>query len=328
MKEPVIVSPGHQVGTSHSLENERGVAFGAAAYALWGIFPLYFHILAPASAIEILTHRMIWSLVFCIIAWCVMRDLSWVRVLIAEPHRLLMLVLAAFVLAINWGVYIYAVTVDNVVQSSLGYFINPLMLVLMGVFLLHERLRVMQWVAVGIGAAAVIVIAVDYGRPPWIALTLAISFSIYGFIKKQVGPGIGALASMTTETVVLAPFAMIVLIWLELTGRGTFTENTPWHGLGLIGTGIVTAIPLILFAAAARRVPLTTMGLLQFLAPILQLICGVVVLGERVPATRWVGFGMVWIALVLLTVDSIRAATARGRLRNAIPAAGANAVRG
>ena len=302
------------------------MAFGAAAYALWGIFPLYFHILAPSSAIEILTHRMIWSLVFCVIAWCFLRDLSWVRVLIAAPRRLFLLVLAAFVLAINWGVYIYAVTVDNVVQSSLGYFINPLVLVLMGVFLLHERLRIMQWAAVAIGAAAVLVIAIDYGRPPWIALSLAISFSIYGFIKKRVGPGIGALASMTTETVVLAPFAMIVLVWLELSGRGTFTESAPWHGLGLIGTGIVTAIPLIMFAAAARRVPLTTMGLLQFLAPILQLICGVVVLGERVPATRWVGFGMVWIALVLLTVDSIRAATTRGRLRKANTTAGANAV--
>lgn len=302
------------------------MAFGAAAYALWGIFPLYFHILAPSSAIEILTHRMIWSLVFCVIAWCFLRDLSWVRVLIAEPRRLFLLVLAAFVLAINWGVYIYAVTVDNVVQSSLGYFINPLVLVLMGVFLLHERLRIMQWAAVAIGAAAVLVIAIDYGRPPWIALSLAISFSIYGFIKKRVGPGIGALASMTAETVVLAPFAMIVLVWLELSGRGTFTESAPWHGLGLIGTGIVTAIPLIMFAAAARRVPLTTMGLLQFLAPILQLICGVVVLGERVPATGWVGFGMVWIALVLLTVDSIRAATTRGRLRKANTTAGANAV--
>lgn len=300
---------------------ERGVAFGAGAYFLWGIFPLYFHILAPASALEILTHRMIWSLVFCIIAWAILRDLSWVRDLTSVPHRILLLAVAAAVLAVNWGVYIYAVTVDNVVESSLGYFINPLMLVLIGVFLLRERLRPLQWAAVATGAIAVTIIAVDYGRPPWIALTLAISFSIYGFIKKQVGGKIGALASMTTETVVLAPFAMVVLIWLEISGRGTFTVDAPWHGLGLVGTGIVTAIPLIMFAAAARRVPLATMGLLQFLAPILQLLCGVVVLGEHVPATRWVGFGMVWIALVLLTFDSIRAANARGQMKRASRAA-------
>ncbi len=316
MKDPVPATDSRTDATQIK-DGDRGVAFGAAAYALWGIFPLYFHILAPSSAIEILTHRMIWSLVFCVIAWCIMRDLSWVRELIAEPRRLILLALAAFVLAVNWGVYIYAVTIDNVVESSLGYFINPLVLVLMGVFLLNERLRTLQWAAVAIGTAAVLLIAIDYGRPPWIALMLASSFSIYGFIKKKVGPGIGALASMTTETVILAPFAMIVMVWMELNGRGTFSESAPWHGLGLIGTGIVTAIPLILFAAAARRVPLATMGLLQFLAPILQLLCGVLILGEHVPATRWVGFGMVWIALVLLTVDSIRVANTRSRLRRA-----------
>jgi chloramphenicol-sensitive protein RarD len=172
-------------------------------------------------------------------------------------------------------------------------------------------------VAVSLGAAAVTIIAIDYGRLPWIALTLAISFSIYGFIKKQVGGGIGALAGMTTETVILAPFALGAIIWLEATGRGTFSQDAPWHGIGLLGTGIATAIPLLFFAAAARRVPLTTMGLLQFLAPILQLLCGVFAFGEDVPVTRWVGFGFVWIALVLLAIDSVRAARRAAQVRSA-----------
>jgi chloramphenicol-sensitive protein RarD len=294
---------------------ERGILFGAAAYGLWGVFPLYFHALAPSGAIEILANRIVWTLVFCIICWAYLRDMRWVKELIAAPQRLALLAVAAVMIAINWGTYIYAVTVENVVESSLGYFINPLMLVLMGVFLLNERLRPLQWTAVGLGAIAVTIIAVDYGRPPWIALTLAISFSIYGFIKKKVGGDIGALASMTTETVILAPFALSVMVWLEMTGRGTLTQDAPWHGLGLLGTGIVTAIPLVLFAAAASRIPLTTMGLLQFLAPILQLICGVVVFGESVPAARWVGFGFVWIALLMLTIDTVRVANGKNRTR-------------
>lgn len=306
--------------TTARTESERGVLFGVAAYSMWGVFPLYFHALAPSSAMEILVNRIVWSMLFCTIVWIVLRDVSWVRPLIAVPRRLFLLVIAAFFLAINWGGYIYAVTVENVVETSLGYFINPLVLVLMGVLILHERLRPMQWAAVGIGALAVLVIAFDYGRPPWIALTLAFSFAIYGFIKKHVGPDIGALASMTTETAVLAPFALGALVWIEVSGRGTFSHDPPWHALLMLASGVVTAGPLICFAAAARRVPLTTMGLLQFLAPVLQLICGVVILGEDVPPVRWVGFTLVWIALTLLTVDSWRAAWRRSRLRLVAPA--------
>ncbi|MDQ3655342.1 MAG: EamA family transporter RarD [Chloroflexota bacterium] len=301
-------------------ESERGVLFGVAAYSMWGVFPLYFNALAPSSAVEILVNRVVWSTLFCAIVWIVLRDISWVRPLIAVPRRLFLLVIAAFVLAINWGGYIYAVTVENVVETSLGYFINPLVLVLMGVLILHERLRPMQWMAVGIGALAVLVIAFDYGRPPWIALTLAFSFAIYGFIKKHVGADIGALASMTTETVVLAPLALIALVWIEASGRGTFSHDAPWHALLLLASGVITAGPLICFAAAARRVPLTTMGLLQFLAPVLQLICGVVILGEDVPPVRWVGFGLVWVALSLLTIDSWKTARRRSRRLASRPA--------
>lgn len=287
-------------------ESEKGVLFGMAAYGMWGIFPIYFHILAPAGTVEILANRVVWSMLFCVIAWMVLRDLSWVRPLLAVPRRLVLLAVAAFVLAINWGTYIYAVNQDNVAESSLGYFINPLVLVLMGVVFLNERLRTLQWAAVGIGTAAVLVIAVDYGHPPWIALTLAFSFATYGFIKKQVGPVIGALESMTVETLVLTPIALGVLVWIETAGDGTLFTQGPFHTFALMISGVITAVPLICFSAAARRVSLSTMGFLQFLAPVLQLVVAVAVLGESVPLVRWIGFGLVWVALVLLTTDTVR----------------------
>lgn len=301
-------------GVSGEEEGRRGLVLGAAAYGMWGIFPIYFHLLSPAGSLEILGQRIVWSMVFCTLAWLVIRDVGWIRVLLRSPRRLALLTIAAYILAVNWGVYIYAVVADNVVEASLGYFINPLVLVVMGVVLLHERLRPLQWLAVGLGTVAVVIMAVDYGRPPWIALTLAFSFAIYGFIKKLVGGQIGALESMTTETAVLAPLALALVVWLEVSGRGTFTQDAPLHGLMLIGTGVITPLPLICFAAAARRVPLTTMGLLQFVAPVLQLVCGVLIFGEHVPLVRWVGFGIVWLALVALTVDSVRHLRSRSRV--------------
>jgi chloramphenicol-sensitive protein RarD len=256
-------------------------------------------------------------MLFCAVIWCFMRDRSWIRTLLAVPHRLALLSVAAYILAINWGGYIYAVSAGNVVESSLGYFINPLVLVVMGVVLLHEQLRPLQWVAIGIGTVAVLVIAFDYGRPPWIALTLAFSFAIYGFIKKRVGAQIGAIESMTAETAVLLPAAVAGMVWIELSGRGTFLDESPVHALSLMASGPLTAVPLICFAAAARRVPLATMGMLQFLAPVLQLVCGVVLLGEHVPPVRWIGFGLVWIALLLLTFDSVQAGRRRRLLERA-----------
>jgi chloramphenicol-sensitive protein RarD len=285
---------------------QKGTIYGFLAYASWGLLPLYFHALSPASALEILAHRIVWSLVFCLALCLIQRDFSWVPLLLQNPKRLFTLTLAAFLLAVNWGVYIYAVTTNNVVESSLGYFINPLILVLMGVFMLKERLRRLQWAAVGLATVAVLIIAFDYGRLPWIALALATSFATYGYIKKQVGANIDALPSMTIETVVLTPFAAAAIVWIERSGEGTFTTAGAGHTAMLLSTGIITAVPLILFAAAARRVPLATMGLLQFLAPVLQFICGVTLLGEIVPASRWVGFIFVWVALALLGSDMIR----------------------
>lgn len=301
----------------------KGTLYGFLAYASWGMLPLYFHALDPASALEILAHRIVWSLLFCFVLCLIQRDFSWVPLLLQNPRRLLLLTLAAFLLAINWGVYIYAVTTENVVESSLGYFINPLLLVLMGVFILNERLRRLQWAAVGLATVAVLIISVDYGRLPWIAFALATSFATYGYIKKQVGANIDALPSMTIETVVLTPFAIAAIFWIERSGDGTFLSTGASHTSMLLSTGIITAVPLILFAAAARRVPLATMGLLQFLAPVLQFICGVAILGEVVPLSRWVGFGFVWIALALLAADIIR--FTRSRRRDAFDAARAPA---
>lgn len=297
---------------TRTAEEERvhiGTIYGFLAYGLWGILPIYFHALAPAGSWEILTHRIVWSFLLTVIVWAWKRDLSWLRPIVRHPRRLALLAIAAFFLAINWGIFIYAVTIGNVVESSLGYFINPLILVLMGVLLLGERMSRLQWTALGFGTLAVAVITIDYGRPPWIALGLATSFATYGYIKKQLGAHIGALESMTVETVVLVPFAVAGIIWIELSGRGTFLTEGPSHSMLIIASGLATAVPLTLFAAAASRIPLTTMGLLQYLAPVGQFSVGVLVFDEVVPGPRWVGFGLVWVGLVVLTVDMFQ----RGR---------------
>lgn len=294
-------------------EAERGTAYGALAFFLWGSFPLYFRALEPAGAVEILLHRVLWSFAVCGLVLAATGRFAGFVAVLRSPRLLVTLGLAAALIAVNWGVYIYAVNAGHVVEASLGYFINPLLTVLLGVVVLRERLRVLQWVAVGIGFVAVVVLTVDYGHPPWIALILAVSFGTYGLVKNRVGGQVEALASLTTETAVLAPAALGVLVWLEATGRGSFGHAAPWHALLLASTGVATTITLVLFAAGARRAPLSTMGLLQFITPVLQLLAGVLLLGEHVPGTRWVGFGLVWVALVLLSVDSVRGSRARAR---------------
>jgi chloramphenicol-sensitive protein RarD len=288
----------------------RGTGYGATAYLLWGMFPLYFRALLPAGAVEIVLHRVIWSLLICVLGVVLLRDTGWVRPLLRRPRQLLMLCVAALTIGTNWGVYIYAVNAGHVVEAALGYFFNPLVTVLLGVLLLRERLRPLQWSAVALGVAAAVVLTIDYGRPPWIALVLAASFATYGLMKKRVGVGLGALAGLSTETALLFPFAIGALVWLGATGQGTFTSQGLGHTLLLASTGVATTVPLLLFAAAARRIPLVTVGLLQFITPVLQMTCGVVLLGEVVPPSRWIGFSIVWLALVVLTFDSLRAAHA------------------
>jgi chloramphenicol-sensitive protein RarD len=292
-------------------EIRKGTLYGTVAYLIWGAFPLYFRALEPANAVEILVHRVVWSLLVCLLLLAATRQVSWVRPLLRSPRQLVLLTIAAAAIALNWGVYIYAVNSGHVVEAALGYFINPLVTVLVGVVLLRERLTRAQWAAVGLGAVAVGVLTAGYGRPPWIALVLAATFATYGLMKKRVGVGIGAVASLTTETALLFPFAAATLVWLEVTGHGTMTTQPPWHGVLLTSTGIATAVPLLLFAASARRVPLVTIGLLQFITPVLQLLVGVVLLGESVPLTRWIGFAIVWAALAVLMVDLLHSARRR-----------------
>jgi len=285
-------------------DQRRGFTLGFLAYLMWGAFPLYWPLLKPSGAIEILAHRMVWSLVVMSLLVLVLRRVGALRAVLRARRTALLLAVAAATITLNWGTYIYGVNSDRVVETSLGYFINPLVTVLMGVLILGERLRPVQWTALAIGLVAVVVLTVDYGRPPVIALILAFSFGTYGLAKKSAG--VGAIESLTFETAVIAPFALGYLVWLGSTGRAHFTGEGPGHVVLLLASGIVTAVPLLCFGAAATRVSMTTLGLLQYLTPTIQFALGVTLLGEHMPPGRWVGFGLVWVALAILTVEALR----------------------
>ncbi|WP_433419004.1 EamA family transporter RarD [Microtetraspora malaysiensis] len=296
-------------------ESRRGVLYGIAAYMMWGLFPLYWPLLKPAGAVEILAHRMVWSLVAVLAILGVRRHWSWIRSI--TRRQLLLLTLAAVVISTNWGMYIYAVNTGHVVESALGYFINPLVSVLLGVVVFRERLRPWQWAAVGLGALAVLVLAFDYGRLPWIALVLAASFGTYGLVKKAAQ--VDATESLTIETLVLLVPALGYLVVLQTNGSGTFVDHGTAHIALLVGAGLITAIPLLCFSAAAIRVPLTVIGLLQYIAPVLQFMCGVLIAHETMPGSRWVGFAIVWLALCVFTWDGLRTAHAARREARTAP---------
>ncbi len=287
-------------------DNATGILFGIGAYGLWGMLPLYFLILLPATAVEIVANRVLWSLIFCALLLTVLRSWKTFRVAVSDRRVLGTLTVAALLIAVNWFVYTYGVTNGHAIEASLGYFINPIVSVLLGVFVLREKLRPLQWAAVGMGVVAVVVLAVGYGSVPFIALTLAISFGLYGFVKKRVGPSVDAVSSLSIETAVLTPIAAGVMIWLTVSGGATLTTEGPGHFWIMAASGIITAVPLIFFGAAARRLPLTTIGMLQYLAPVLQFILALTVFGEEMPLERWIGFGLVWLGLALLTVDMVR----------------------
>lgn len=268
------------------------------------MFPLYWPLLEPAGALEILAHRIVWSLVTMAVLVVALGRLRAVRRMLGSGRTVRLLTLAACLITVNWVVYIWGVNNGHVVETALGYFINPLVTVLMGVLILGERLRRLQWVAVGVAALAVVVLTVDYGRPPWVALALALSFGSYGLCKKQAGAP--AIESITYETLVVGPLAAAYVAWLVLTGDSHFASHGTGHALLFVGTGIVTALPLICFGGAAIRVPMTTLGLLQYLTPLLQFALGVLYFHESMPAGRWAGFGLVWVALAIFTADSLR----------------------
>ncbi len=289
-------------------DTTAGILFGVGAYGLWGLLPLYFFVLQPASAVEIVANRVVWSLLFCALLLTITR--SWRVLGAAFRNRTVIgpLALAAGLIAVNWLTYTYGVTTGQAVETSLGYFINPLVSVLLGVFVLKERLRPLQWTAVGVGFVAVGVLTYSYGKLPWIALTLAFSFGLYGFVKKRVGPRVDALTSLSVETIVLAPIAGAAMVVLALTGAATLATNGTGHFWLLAASGVITAVPLLLFGASARRLPMTTIGLLQYFAPVLQFIVALVVFKEAMTPERWIGFGVVWLALLLLTADMLRTA--------------------
>ncbi len=286
----------------------RGLAAGLGAYLLWGAMPLYFPLLLPAGPVEIIAHRVVWSLAFCLAILAVTRSWTPFRAALRSPRALRILAAAAALVAVNWLVYVYAVLTGHVVDAALGYFVNPIVTVLLAVFVLGERLRAPQWAAVALGSLAVVVIALGYGRVPWIALSLAASFGLYGLAKNRVGPTVPAVAGLTVETLVLLPAAGGYLIWLDITGTGTFLATGAPHALALASAGVVTATPLLLFSAAARRIPLSLLGLIQYLTPTIQFLIGVVVLHEQMPPARWAGFALVWLALAVLTLDGVRRA--------------------
>lgn len=284
-------------------EQRRGLLLGAAAFGLWGLFPLYWPLLEPADAFEILGHRIAWSLIVVAVLLVASRRLDQLRLIWTHPRVRWAMLGASIVIAVNWATYIWGVNNDHVVETSLGYYINPLVTVLLGVVILKEELRPWQWAALGVAFVAVLVLSVQLGRPPWISLILAFSFGMYGLLKKAAA--VGPIEGVTFETLVLAPFAIGFLAWLSYADRATAWSHGVNHLLLLATTGFVTAVPLLCFAGSANRISLSTLGLLQYIAPTLQFAVGAFLYSEPMPPLRWVGFGLVWLALVVLTVESL-----------------------
>ena len=293
------------------------MAAAIVAYAMWGLFPAFWPLLAPAAPIEVLAHRITWTLALMVVVITLTR--GWAELRALRPKGWGMVTAAGALISVNWGLYIYAVFAGHVVEAALGYFMSPLVSVLLGVVVLHERLRRMQVVAVALGAVAVVVIAIEAGSLPWIGLSLAFSFGIYGLLKSMIP--LTATAGVTAEALVLGPLAIAAIVAYEVSGTGTLTGHGTGHVLLLLAAGPVTAVPLLLYGLAARRVPLSTIGVMMYINPILQFLWGVLVVGEAMPPTRWIGFVLVWIALVVFTADLVRTSRANRRLRAPAPAA-------
>jgi chloramphenicol-sensitive protein RarD len=285
-------------------DTRRGFGYALAAYVIWGLFPLYWPLLDPTPALQILAHRMLWSLVFIGTLLVARRRWAFVAELRRDPKRAGLLVLAALLISVNWGVYIWAVNAGHVIESSLGYFITPLVVIALGVFVLKERLQRTQWVAVVIAVVAVLVIAIGYGQVPWIGLTLAASFGGYGLVKKLARAP--ALESLAVETSVMLLPAAAYLIFANARGYGSFGHVSAGLDLLLISSGIVTGVPLLFFAAAARRVPLSVMGMLQYITPVLQFLIGIFLRHEALSGSELAGFALVWIALAVLGIAELR----------------------
>jgi len=297
----------------------RGLAAGTAAFAIWGLFPVYLHPLRGVPALQVIAHRITWSCLLLVAWWLLGGDLGVLRVTLARPALLARLALTATLISVNWLVYVWSVTHNHIVDTSLGYYINPLVNVLLGVIVLRERLNRAQWTAIGLAALAVLYLALLAGRPPWIAGTLAVSFSLYGFVRKIIS--VDALPGLTIETLLLMPLAVGYLAWCQSAGSGALTTQGAGVAALLIGSGLVTAIPLFLFAYGARSLPYSTVGVLQYIAPSLQLLCGVVLYHESFGPARAAGFALIWVALLIYAVDGIwRARRAARAAAGTLPA--------
>jgi chloramphenicol-sensitive protein RarD len=285
-------------------QHAAGLVYGLSAYVLWGLFPLFWPLLEPANPLEILACRIVLCFAVIAVLLAVRHQLGGVRRL--DRRTVARLGAAGIAVAINWGVYIWGVNNGHVIETSLGYFINPLVTIGLGVVILHERLRPVQWAAAGLGVIAVVVLSFDYGRPPWIALILACTFGTYGFLKKGVRAS--APEGLFIEGAVTSLPALVVLAVLALAGQATFVGHaaTPGHLLLLISTGPVTAFPLLFFAGAATRLPLSTIGLLQYVTPVMQFVIGALILRESTSFALLCGFALVWIALAILGFDGVR----------------------
>ncbi|TNM28520.1 EamA family transporter RarD [Streptomyces sedi] len=291
--------------------SRSGLAFGLSSFGVWGLMPLYWELLDGIAPAQLLAHRIVWSLPTALLLLIFVRNWSWIRPLARQPRKLALSLTSATLIAVNWSVYIWCVANDRVLEASLGYFINPLFSIALGVLLLGERLRPLQWVAVGVGGTAVVVMSVAYGQVPWLSLTLSVSFGTYGLVKKRLA--LNGLEGFSADTVFQFVPAFVFLMVVAANGEGTFTTGGPSQAALLVVSGLATALPLIFFGAAAVRLPLSTIGLLQYITPTTMFVLGLLVFHEEMPPERWVGFGLVWTALSLLTWDALRQARRRHR---------------
>jgi chloramphenicol-sensitive protein RarD len=285
-----------------------GFIYGFSSYTLWGLFPLYWPLLQPATPLEMVSHRAVWSLVICVIALAIMHQLRSTFALMLSPGVFWKFVLAAVFISANWLAYIWAVNNEQIVEASLGYYMQPILLVLLGIFVFKEEMRKIQWVAFIVAAVGVIILTIDYGRPPWISFVLAFSWSSYSFVKKKIN--LGSLQGLAIETFIASFFYGAYLIWLGEQGKGQFGNGVGLTAL-LIGAGVVTAVPLLLFNGATTRIPFTMIGLLQYLTPTIQFMLAVFLRHEPMPAGRWIGFVFIWVALVALGYDLIKSGSTR-----------------
>jgi chloramphenicol-sensitive protein RarD len=281
----------------------RGLLAGAAAFTIWGLFPVYLHPLREVPALQVIAHRIAWSCLF-ILTWMLWRgELGRLSAIFTRPALLARLLLSALLISTNWLVYVWGVSHGHIVDTSLGYYINPLMNVVLGIFVLRERLNPVQWLAIALAAVAVAYVTLEAGRPPWIAFALAVSFSLYGLVRKVIS--VEALPGLATETILLMPLAAAYLLWCEAAGSGALGRSGTEVALLLVGSGLVTAVPLFLFAYAARLLPYSTVGVQQYIGPSLQLACGVLLFHERFDGARAVGFVLIWLALAIYATDGL-----------------------